>query len=409
MKITIKRNIVALLAVFGLALGLSVPVMASSLVEVSEGVSSLASDKTVDGSAFMGGDNVTVDGVIKGDLFCAGNTVTISGTVEGDVICGANNLTVGGTVKGDIRVGGNTVVLKGRVDGSASVGANSLILDSSASVGRDLLLGTNTASLAGTVERDLRVGVNQLNIDGKIGRNIDGALNGLVIASGATVGGNLTYTSDYDGSIASGTVAGTVERQTPSDYTQGDYSVSVSDMVQGFMAGALFLAVMFIVFALFVVLVMPRYIRSLTDSKTSVDLLKAALVGLVALVVSGPVMLLVAVSGVGLMVAGFLGLVLTLAVVLSGVPVAYLLGKFMLNNRTSNVFIVVGLGALVLTILCLLPLVGLLVLFAIVSMGVGLILMGLRSQYEGRAYRVETVVAAPEVKTSKTVKKTLKK
>ncbi len=409
MKKSIKRNILALLAVFCLTLGLSAPVMARSLVDMSEGATSLASGKTVEGSAFMGGDNVTVDGVIKGDLFCAGNTVTIGGTVEGDVICGANNLTVGGTVRGDVRVGGNTVVLKGRIDGSASVGANSLIIDSSASIGRDLLIGANTASLAGTVERDLRAGVNQLNIDGTVGRNVDGALNGLVIASGAKVGGDIKYTSDHDGSIAEGTVGGSVERSAPSEYSHDNYPMTGREMVQGFMAGALFIAVMFIVFALFVVLVAPRYIRGLADSKTSLDLLKATLVGLVALIVSAPVMLLVAVSGIGLMIAGFLGLAMTMAVVLSGVPVAYLLGKFMLNNRTNNVFVVAALGALVLSILCLLPFIGLLVLFVTVSMGLGLILMGLRSQYEGRAYRVEPAVVVAESKTVKATKKITKK
>ena len=409
MKTSIKRNIFALLAVLGLALGVAAPVMAESLVQMSETTVSVAADKTVEGSAFLGGDNLTVDGIIKGDLFCAGNTITVNGTVEGDVICGANSLTIAGTVRGDIRVAGNTVILKGQIDGSASVAANSLVMDSSANVGRDLLVGSSTASLDGKVGRDVRVGSNQLTFTGSVGRNVESMVNSLVIAEGAKIAGNVHYVSETDGVVAAGAVAGTIQREAPSKYAGNDYQMSWQDVVQGFMAGAIFLAVMFIVFALFVVLVLPRYIRGLTDNKASVDLLKATLVGLVALVVSAPVMLLVAISGVGLLVSGFLFVAYGLAIILSGVPVAYLLGKFMLNGRSTNVFAIVGLGALVLAILSLLPLIGFLVIFVSTSLGLGLILMGLRSQYEGRAYRVEPVVVASAVKTDKPLKKTIKK
>ena len=90
----------------------------------------IAQDQTVDGSAYIYGQSVLIEGYVKGDLYCAGTNVIISGTIEGDVLCAGSDVTIGGTVKGDVRAAGSNVTIKGIVEGSASIAANNVLITS---------------------------------------------------------------------------------------------------------------------------------------------------------------------------------------------------------------------------------------------------------------------------------------
>ena len=73
---------------------------ASALFVANEnGTSVVKKGQTVDGSAYLAGNTVLVEGTVKGDVYCAGNSVRVEGTVDGDVLCAGNTVTIGGTVK----------------------------------------------------------------------------------------------------------------------------------------------------------------------------------------------------------------------------------------------------------------------------------------------------------------------
>lgn len=380
----------AALLVVTLSVGASTPVVAESLVQASEGLSTVSRDTVVDGAAFVGGDAVVIDGTVKGDLFCAGNTVTINGTIEGDVLCGGNAVTIAGIVQGDIRVAGNTVTLKGDIRGNATVAGNNIVTDSSLKIGRDLTVGASNVTLAGTIGRDVRVGAGNFMLQGTVNRNVDGAASTLTIANGARVGGNLTYASDRDGSIADGTVAGTVQRQQPS---ASDRVSSPQSAFVLYMTVVFFMAVLFVVFVLFVALVMPRYVRAAAaDYTTPQSILKAAAVGLATLFAILPVTLMAFLSGIGVGVGIFLLGLYFVALMLSGVLAAYRLGVFMLSGRSTNIFAQAMIGAAALTVLAIIPFIGFLTVIAAGSIGLGMVVLSLASQYAGHPYSGEPVI-----------------
>lgn len=380
-------------AVILVGFGASAPVVAKSFAQAAEDLSSIPADTVVDGAAFVAGDTVSVDGTVKGDLFCAGNTVTVNGTVEGDVLCAGNTVTIAGTVSGDVRVAGNTVTLKGAVKGSVSAAGSSLVADSSLTIGSDLTAGASSVSLAGTVGRDVRVGASNVQVSGTVGRHVDGAIETLSIASGAKIGGDLTYTSERDGSIAAGTVAGSVRREQPTNST----NVMQQNAFTSIMLFLFFMVVLFVVFALFIVLIVPRYVRTATARYTSAQsLLKAAAVGIATFFVVVPVAMVAFLSGIGAFVGLFILSAYFLVIMLSGVVVAYRLGMFMVGGRTANMFATVGIGAITLAVLTIVPFIGLLVGIVTGILGLGMVMLSFGSQYEGdRPYSggVPTVVA----------------
>lgn len=404
-RFSIKQLLIAAFALVLVGVSASAPVLAESLVQASEDLSSVPADKVVDGTAFVAGDTVTVAGMVKGDLFCAGNSVTITGTVEGDVLCAGNNLTINGTVNGDIRVAGNTIILKGYVGGSATVAGNSISSDNTFSLGQDLTVGGNTISLDGIIGRDVRVGSSEMTLVGAVGRNIDGSVEALTVAAGAKVGGNVTYTSDKDGAITEGAVAGNVTRQQPDTKSE---TVTKNASFAGLMAFLFFITLLFVVFSLFIVLVAPRYVRSAAEGYNSPQsFLKAAVVGIATFFVVLPVAIMAFLSGVGALIGVFVLTAYSVALMLSGVLVAYRLGAFMVNGRTVNAFALVAIGSVALTVLVALPFIGLLAAFVAGSVGLGMVMLSFASQYTGRPYSGNVVpeLVTPIVATKKPVAK----
>lgn len=162
----------------------------------------IASDQTRQGSTFLAGDEVRIDGTIDGDLYVAADTVTVNGSVNGDIIGFARNLMISGPVQGDVRAFAQIVRFKGPVSGSATIGSESLYLEKQATIGRDLVAGCSTANLDGLINGSIFGGMENLFLNGSVAKNVNTYVVMLDVADGASIGGNLTYISETKGYIS---------------------------------------------------------------------------------------------------------------------------------------------------------------------------------------------------------------
>ncbi|WP_254532165.1 bactofilin family protein [Natrinema gelatinilyticum] len=121
---------------------------------------------TGDVSAVAGDVTIASTGSVEGDLEAAAGSVTIEGVVDGDVQIGAGRVTVAenGTVNGTFMVGAGNVIVDGTIDGDAEIGAETIRLGETASITGDLRydgdLEGNTDAVAGSVEEDSSLGVD---------------------------------------------------------------------------------------------------------------------------------------------------------------------------------------------------------------------------------------------------------
>ena len=202
-----------------LALGTIATVHAAEFIE--EG--SLPAGEVIDDDLFIGGERVVVDGTVNGNLFAAGNEVIVNGTVKGSLFAAGQSLIVNGQVEGSVYGGASTLA----VGSAATVGRNlvfggySLDVSRGSVVERDLLVAGYQATLAGDVGRDVRAALGAVELSGGVGRDVkvevgspseDGSIPrvysppgttralapGLRIMKEASIGGQLTYTSDQE-------------------------------------------------------------------------------------------------------------------------------------------------------------------------------------------------------------------
>ncbi|WP_254521782.1 bactofilin family protein [Natrinema caseinilyticum] len=121
---------------------------------------------TGDVSALAGDVTITDTGSVEGGLEVAAGSVTIAGTVDDDVEIAAGSVTVteNGTVNGTFMVGAGNVIVDGTLGDDAEIGAETIRLGETASIDGDLRydgdLEGNTDAVAGSVEEDSSLGID---------------------------------------------------------------------------------------------------------------------------------------------------------------------------------------------------------------------------------------------------------
>jgi hypothetical protein len=170
-----------------------------------------AQTETEDYYALAG--KVIVEGRIEGDLIAVTQELIITGEVEGDVLAVVwGTARIGGNVGGSVRIAAQSVTTDGFIGDDLVVATYSG--DLGGEVGRDILTSSFGIDLGARVGRDVRGQVYSFRLDGDVTRNLDVTVNGIVVGAGSSVGGDLVYKANREGTISGGAeFGGQVVRQ----------------------------------------------------------------------------------------------------------------------------------------------------------------------------------------------------
>ncbi len=344
----------------------------------------LSQGQSIHESVFAGGRTIDIDNEVFGDIFCAGQTVHVSGVVHGDVLCAGQTVNVSGKVDGDVRLAGQTVTLGATVAGNATVAGQSFTLESGSKIGGDLTIGSTDAVINGVVGRDMAVGGDSVTITGEVGRNIKGSLNTLTLSSRARVNGDINYTSTKDLTRDSGaTVSGTIKRTEP---VQPNKSKHWAVFGFGIWWFVYWFASMLLT-AMVIALLFPRMLQSVTD-KAMPNPWKAALTGFLANAALPFVLILLAITVIGIPLALMVMLLWFVVLLLSGPLFGYYLGRLILPDSKKPLLIML-LGASILLVLYFIPIVGFLALLAVMWLGSGMLLLDIFQRTPTPTYDLE--------------------
>lgn len=349
---------------------------AGFFVGSEDGNAVLAPGKTIDGSAYMAGTEVIVEGTVRGDLYCAGETVTVKGIVEGDVICAGATVKVDGVVNGNVRVAGADVTLGGEVKGSVLAGASTLITTETFKLGGDFTAGSEMMDLNGSIGRDAVVGASTLTLGGTITRDLSANVQEIHTNDGAKVTGNVWYEAPQP-TAANDAFHGKVH------FEQGETNDGSNMDISGLLLGGL----MLVAFAVVAVLIMPRFVHT-AASLAPREALFAFLIGLTAVIITPIVAVIFMITVVGIWIGVVLFLVWLLAMIASSVFFSYYIGTLVLQKRANNAVLVVLTGAVILSLMLLIPFINALVFVIMLFIGVGMQIMHLRYQFSKDPYTI---------------------
>lgn len=171
---------------------------------------------------YVFGGQVEVNGTVDGDLVVFGGQVDVTGRVDRDLFVAGGNVTVTGPIGGTVRIVGGNLVVRGDVGRDLLFAGGSLTVGAPVRIRGDLLVGSGQARVAGTVGRDLRVSAGDVILTGTVGRDLEGRVGQLTLARGATVKGDVRYTSTSDVERDPGaTIGGSLVRIAPPPAERG--------------------------------------------------------------------------------------------------------------------------------------------------------------------------------------------
>jgi hypothetical protein len=341
----------------------------------------VAANETVDDTLLAAGNTVRIEGVVNGDLLAFGRTVEVRGTVKGDLVSLAKRTVVSGTVEGRIYTFSESLDLDGLLGHNLYGFAQNLRVNDHGRVGEGILAAAGDVTIEGEVKRsvDLLTSGNA-DVSGSIGRDLTMSGVSLTLTNSARVGGNVSVRVRQlkEVHIADGaTIAGKRDIQVKvrqSQFTRPRFY---------FHQAVWFAAAMLV--GWLGLLLFPGFFRATTQAVGS-GWLSLGL-GLAALAGVPVVMVVAAITLIGIPISLMLFAVYLAAIYMAKVWVGAFLGRMLLKPLgATNGDWMLGLllGLLILTIVGFIPYLGGLVRLGVVCLGLG--------AFAGQLYRTSRPV-----------------
>jgi len=302
---------------------------------------------------------------IPGDAILAGGNINFSGSTGGDYVGAGGKQDVRGRVHGSMRAAGGRVEIRAIVDRNATIGGGDLVVDSAAVIGHNAYLIGGNIKVDGAVRGGLLATGGNVALNGVIGQDVEVASGSLRLGPRAQIGGNLRYrvSKDQVHIDPAAKVSGTI---TALPVSKGPGLFHWFWTIGGLLAGAV------------VVLLLPRFTTEAAE-RLGQRPLRSIIVGVVVGILTPIAIFVAAITVLGLPLAIITTTVFLFFAAVSLVPAAIWLGERILHDRTplgrQNAIVNFFLGALILLVVDIVPVVGGVVTLIASCIGFGAILL----------------------------------
>lgn len=319
---------------------------------------------------YLTGDDVKVDYIVDGNLFILANTVTISSQIGGDAFICAKTINVEkeGYIYSNLFAAANEVNISGVV--------------------YDLYTTANTLNINGYVYRDIRTSSDTLNFSGVIGRNAYVYSKNIEISSNsdgqssvtnkATIYGDLNYSSSSEASIPEGTVTGSVNY---SPVTTSTKSKSISSYI---LALGRFIVTVLVIWLLYLWLA-PKFLEN-TGALLSKKLLPVIGSGILTPIIFVIAFVLLLILGLTSNIAIIGTMLFAVLLMISNstfvIAINNLVCKKFNISKNTTTFGVLIITSAVIWLLELIPVVGSILNFVIMIIGLGILVTAIIPEKE---------------------------
>lgn len=361
-----KRLLLLFLSLF-LVFGLAPQAIAQSNFR-NEEVSTLSKNETIDKDYFATGEKVTLSGTVNGDAYMAGGNITVDGTINGDLLVAGGNINIIGQVTGDIRVMGGNIQIDGVVGGNITTLGGSVRIDDDAEISGSLVGGAGSMEVFGPIGKGITAGAGTLMIANSVGGDVVTGVGELDLGPRAVINGGLNYMSEEKARISDGaSVSGVVKQQLPpKGPDEKDKEVFLAGAAVGWV---IFKFLSLLVIGLILLWALPVFMKNASEAVTKQPLQSLGIGFLVLILVPiASVILMMTVVGLPIGLVALLGYFFLLYI--SKVFVALAVGVRILGPK-QNQHLSLALGLLILSIVLVVPVLGGLVDFVVMLLGLG--------------------------------------
>ncbi len=368
------KNIITILAV---SLMLLLPSSAFAMPESGEMVTQRG---TVNDDYYAAGGTVDINALISGDVVVAGGELFIGHHIKGDVIAAGGSVNLRGDIQDDVRVAGGDILIDANIGDDLIASGGRINVSSSSAVAGEAWLAGGDVNIAGTVNNNVHIGAGSVRISGFVHGDVTIEAGEIHILEGAFIDGNLRYKSPHEANIhADAKISGDII------YEQVEWQRPHS-------GAGIFFVITMIVASIVLYKLFPVFTMS-TVARISGDPLKSLGAGFLVLIIAP----LSAALLMGIVLGFWVGLSI-MALYLVALIVGFLSSCFFVSDwaakrfnkdisTTGRRFISVSLAIIVLGLLSNIPLIGGLLIFVLLLLGLGALMMQLKEMYGQSADR----------------------
>lgn len=365
--------------VFGLLVGLFLILHGPVLAVQNFDTVYLPENETVNGLYFKTGTTITIDGTVNGEAYLFGQNVIVNGNINGDLIAGGGTVTVNGNISENVRAVGGTVSVSGHVGKNALVMAAQSEVEKNGKIDGNLVNLSNNTLVLGMIGGETQIFAQNIFYNSKSGQNVKLYAQDLIITKESTFSGNLDYQTQKEIPDLKKQVAGIVNFQKTGKtfVLPGANEINSVKKIGPVINWIGFLNYLIIGFLL--TFIFPKQFTNVNKFLGEKPL-ASAVGGIVFYVFAPFILLILAITIIGIPLAILFGLGTVFLAFISRIVVGLYLGGKILNDGESK-FLPLLVGLAVIHLAALLPYAGFVIKIIIVFVGTGAILLSKGGKY----------------------------
>lgn len=338
---------------------------------------------------FIAGGNITVNKPVAGDLLAAGSEVVLADMVGGDAVLAGGSLRLDGNVSQNVYAAGGRVLVNGHLGRNARLAGGNVEIAPGSQIDGGVSIAASQVRVSGPIQGYLQAAAGTLYIDSPVSGDVDVAARQVELGPNARIGGKLRYRSRAMlKSDSAAQVLGGIEQVAPLESQTAPVGRRLLRLAFGIWILWILGLMVVITMLIFVV---PVFLSGAIDTLESRPG-TSALLGF-AMLVCVPVasiILLVTLIGapLGLLFMAVYGILLLVGYLVAGAAVGdWLLKRFRHAGpgaKGSRILAAV-IGILVITVVGAIPLLGGLLSFAALLMGIGAVVLAAKHNLEPAA------------------------
>lgn len=362
-----KNNIISLSLVFML-------LSSVSLFAMPEAGEVVVQRGTVDDDYYAAGGTVDINALVSGDVVVAGGELFVAHHIKGDVIAAGGSINLRGDIQDDVRAAGGDLLIDAKIGDDLIATGGRINVSSRSEVGGKAWLAGADVNIAGTINSSTHIGAGSVRISGIVHGDVTIEAGEVLILEGAFIDGDLRYRSPHEASIhPDARISGEVIYEQV-EWQQPHRGFGIIFVLSMIIAG-------FVLYRLF-----PVFTMSTVD-RISDDPLKSLGAGLLVLLIAP----LSAALLVGIVLGLWVGLSIMalyfVALIAGFLTACYFLADLAARRLNKDIsttgrrFVSVSLVIIVLGLLSNMPIIGGLLNFGLLLLGLGAVVMQLRVVY----------------------------
>jgi cytoskeletal protein CcmA (bactofilin family) len=165
---------------------------------------------------FVAGGTVSVTQPVAGDLVAAGGDVDVGAEIGGDALVAGGNVRLGAPIRQGLYAAGGRVAVNATVQRNARIAGGNVTIGPQAKISGNVTVGGGDVRISGSIDGYLQVGGGHVVIDGPVGGNVEVGGGAVELGPNARINGRLRYASRDDLlRDPAAQVQGGIERFTP--------------------------------------------------------------------------------------------------------------------------------------------------------------------------------------------------